>query len=55
MVVDLLRGGKVEVHLDHPEPVTDKPFREDVGKTCWSTEEAAQLESGLRRLPDGSL
>jgi hypothetical protein len=39
VVVELLRGGKVETRLEHPEPVTDKPFREDVGKSCWSTED----------------
>ena len=39
VLVDLLRGGKIEIRLEHPESVSDKPFREDVTKTCWSTEE----------------
>jgi hypothetical protein len=38
VVVELLRGGKTEIKLDHPEPVSDKPFRQCTGKNCWSTE-----------------
>jgi hypothetical protein len=39
VVVELLRNGKVEIRLEHPEPVGDRPFRQDTGKTGWSTEE----------------
>jgi hypothetical protein len=39
VVVELLRDGKVIEKLTHPEPVSDRPFRQDTGKTCWSTEE----------------
>ena len=39
VVAELLRDGKVEIRLEHPEPVSDRPFRQDTGKTCWSTEE----------------
>ncbi len=39
VTVELLRDGKVLTRLEHPEPVSDRPFRQDTGKTCWSTEE----------------
>jgi hypothetical protein len=39
VTAELLRGGKVEVRLESPEPITDRPFRQDVGLVCWSTEE----------------
>jgi hypothetical protein len=39
VTVELLRDGKVLKRLEHPEPVSDRPFRQDTGKTCWSTEE----------------
>jgi hypothetical protein len=37
--VELLRDGKVELKLDCPDPVSDRPFRGDLEKTCVSTEE----------------
>ncbi|HUT32328.1 MAG TPA: hypothetical protein VNE39_02510 [Planctomycetota bacterium] len=40
VVAELLRDGKVEIRLEHPEPVGDRPFRQDTGKTAISTEEA---------------
>lgn len=39
VIVELVRNGAVQVRLEHPEPVSDRPFRQDTGKTCWSTEE----------------
>ncbi|MEI6519014.1 MAG: hypothetical protein WCO98_03080 [bacterium] len=39
IVVELLRDDKVIQKLEHPEPVSDRPYRQDTGKTCWSTEE----------------
>jgi hypothetical protein len=39
IVVELARKGKTEITLTHPEPVSDRPYRQDTGKTCWSTEE----------------
>ena len=51
VVVDLLRDGKVEIHLHHPEPVSDKPFREDIGKTCWSTEEGRNWKADFGGRP----
>lgn len=35
---ELLRNNKVVLRLDHPEPITDRPFREDNAMTCYSTE-----------------
>jgi hypothetical protein len=37
--VELVRGGKVEVHLENPDPVSERPFRQDTGKTAISTED----------------
>lgn len=36
--VELVRDGRVEVRLDSPEPVSDRPFRQDTGKVAVSTE-----------------
>ncbi len=38
VTAELVRDGKVVVRLEHPEPITDRPFRQDIGKTCISTE-----------------
>ena len=38
VVVELLRDGEVKVHLESPEPVSDRPFRQDTGKVGISTE-----------------
>ena len=39
MIAELVRDGKVEMRLESPEPITDRPFREDNGAVCWSSEE----------------
>jgi hypothetical protein len=39
VIAEVLRGGKVAVRLESPEPITDRPFRQDNGMCCWSTEE----------------
>ena len=39
VIAELLRDGKTELKLESPEPVTDRPFREDNGLVCWSTED----------------
>lgn len=36
--VELVRDGKVEIRLESPEPVSDRPFRQDTGKVAISTE-----------------
>lgn len=38
VAVELLRGGSVVLRLDSPEPVSDRPFRQDTGKVGISTE-----------------
>jgi hypothetical protein len=38
MVAELVRDGKVSLRLESPEPVTDRPFREDNALVCFSTE-----------------
>jgi hypothetical protein len=37
--VELVRDGKVEIHLKNPDPVSERPFRQDTGKTAISTED----------------
>jgi hypothetical protein len=37
--VELVRDGKVEIHLENPDPVSERPFRQDTGKTAISTED----------------
>lgn len=39
MIAELVREGKVELRLESPEPITDRPFREDHGVVCWSSED----------------
>ena len=39
VIAEVVRGGTVAVRLESPEPITDCPFRQDVGLVCWSTEE----------------
>ncbi len=39
VAAELLRAGKTVMKLDSPEPVTDRPFREDNSMVCWSSEE----------------
>ena len=39
VIAEVVRGGAVAVRLESPEPITDRPFRQDVGLVCWSTEE----------------
>ena len=39
VIAEIVRGGTVAVRLESPEPITDRPFRQDVGLVCWSTEE----------------
>lgn len=39
VIVEVVRDGKVALRLESPEPITDRPFRQDCGAACWSTEE----------------
>jgi len=38
VIVELQRGGAVDIRLESPEPVSDRPFRQDTGKAAISTE-----------------
>jgi len=38
VVAVLFRNGREVLRLEHPDPVTDRPFREDNAFTCFSTE-----------------
>lgn len=53
VAVELVRSGRVEVRLECPEPVSDRPFRQDTGKVCISTEFERhwELDFGKDRKP----
>jgi len=38
VVAELLRGGEVQIRLESPDPITDRPFRQINSLTCFSTE-----------------
>jgi hypothetical protein len=38
VVAEVVREGRVDVRLECPEPITDRPFREQNGMACYSTE-----------------
>ena len=38
VIAEVVRRGRVAVRLESPEPITDHPFREQNGMTCYSTE-----------------
>jgi hypothetical protein len=39
VAAELVRDGKTVLKIESPEPVTDRPFREDNSMVCWSSEE----------------
>ena len=39
VIVEVVREGKVVLRVESPEPITDRPFRQDCGAVCWSSEE----------------
>jgi hypothetical protein len=51
VIAEVVRGGKVAVRLDSPEPITDRPFRQDVGLVCWSTEEQRHWQADFGDKP----
>ncbi len=51
MIAELVRDGKVEIRLESPEPITDRPFREDNGFVCWSTEEERNWKDDFGDVP----
>jgi hypothetical protein len=49
--VELVRNGKVALKLHSPEPITDKPFREDNGIVVYSSEEARNWKADFGNTP----
>jgi hypothetical protein len=45
VAVEIIRGDKVSTTLRAPEPITDRPFREQTGMVCFSTEEDRQWKA----------
>lgn len=45
VVAEVVREGKVSTRIQSPEPITDKPFREDNGFVAWSSEEERHWKS----------
>jgi hypothetical protein len=45
VIAEIVRDGKVVTKIQSPEPITDKPFREDNGFVAWSTEEERHWKS----------
>lgn len=39
VIAEVVRGGKVAVRLESPEPITDRPYRDQQSLVCYSTEE----------------
>jgi hypothetical protein len=38
VIAEVVRDGKVVTRLESPEPITDRPFRDNNGMVCYSTE-----------------
>ncbi len=51
VIAEVVRDGKVAVRLESPEPITDRPFREDNAMVCWSTEEQRHWKADFGAAP----
>ncbi|MBT4821363.1 MAG: hypothetical protein HON70_36980, partial [Lentisphaerae bacterium] len=51
VVAELLRDGKVVLNLANPEPVTERPFREDNSMVCMSTEFRHHWQADFGKAP----
>jgi hypothetical protein len=51
VVAEVVRSGQVAVRLESPEPITDRPFREDNAMVCWSTEEQRHWKADFGDAP----
>jgi hypothetical protein len=51
VIAEVVRDTKVAVRLESPEPITDRPFRQDVGLVCWSTEEERHWKADFGDTP----
>lgn len=45
VIAELIRAGKTVLRLESPEPITDRPFREDNGLVCFSTEDTRDWQT----------
>jgi hypothetical protein len=45
VITEVVRDGKVDTKLENPDPVSDRPFRQDTGKTAYSTEDSAHWKA----------
>jgi hypothetical protein len=51
VIAEIVRDGKVVERLESPEPITDKPFREDNALVCFSTEEQRHWQADFGDTP----
>jgi hypothetical protein len=51
VIAEIVRDGKTAVRLESPEPITDRPFREDNAMVCFSTEEARHWKADFGDTP----
>ncbi len=47
----VIRGDELVLTLESPEPITDKPYREDNGLLCYSTEDARHWNADFGNAP----
>ena len=51
VAAEVLRGGKVAVRLESPEPVTDRPYREQHSMVCVSSEDLRHWKADFGDAP----
>jgi hypothetical protein len=51
VVAELLRNGKRVLRLESPEPVTDRPYRDQQGMCCFSTEDMKHWKADFGDTP----
>ena len=51
VAADLLRDGKLVLHVESPEPITDRPFREDNAYVAYSSEEESNWKADFGDAP----
>lgn len=51
VIVEIVRNGKIALRLESPEPITERPFREENSMACWSTEEQRHWQADFGDRP----
>jgi hypothetical protein len=51
VIAEIVRGGKVQTHLESPDPITNKPFREQLNLYSFSTEEERHWKADFGAVP----